>query len=166
MSVPWARWVLFLHLAAAIFWIGEMLTLSLILVPASRKLGGAAERARLFQAVGRLSRPWMLGALAVLIATGLGNLAFRGVGGTELLAPSFYASGFGRLLGLKLGLVTVILLLTLLHDRVSLRSAGGLPAAPGDAGAAWPSRLSAWLGRLNLLASLAAAYVGLRLLTG
>jgi copper resistance protein D len=76
--------VRFLHVAAAITWIGGMLFIALVVVPVTRGLEDVALRRRLVQATGRRFRVvgWL--ALGVLVATGLVNLALR----PELLGAS------------------------------------------------------------------------------
>jgi copper resistance protein D len=66
--------VRFLHVAAAITWIGGMLFIALVVVPVTRGLEDVALRRRLVQATGRRFRVvgWL--ALGVLVATGLVNL--------------------------------------------------------------------------------------------
>ena len=65
------RWV---HVLSAMTWIGGMLFIALVLVPAARGLGDASLRTRLVQEIGRRFRTiaWMV--LALLVMTGLLNL--------------------------------------------------------------------------------------------
>ena len=66
------------HLLAAIVWVGGMLFLALVVVPATRRLP-AVERASLFDLVGRRFRAVGWACVALLLATGLVNLSYRGV---------------------------------------------------------------------------------------
>ncbi|MDI3270482.1 MAG: hypothetical protein QJR00_07230, partial [Bacillota bacterium] len=114
--VNWAQANLYLHLVAAMFWVGEMLTLAFIVTPVAARLGDPQRRAAFYHQIGIQSRPWMLGALALLVATGIGNLYFLHIPWASLWDPGFYATPFGRTLGLKLFGVLVIILVTVLHD--------------------------------------------------
>jgi uncharacterized membrane protein len=135
----------FLHVLAVATWVGGMLFIALVLVPVTRGLGDPALRTRLVQEAGRRFRTVGWIALALLVATGLGNLALR----PELLgAPRFHV---------KLGLVVVALALSALHDFV-LGPRAGRPGAPPAA------RLRAsWLARVNVLVALAIVALGLAL---
>jgi len=137
------RW---LHVVAAITWIGGMLFLALVLVPVTRRLGDAALRARLFHAVGVRFRTVGWIALGVLVATGLANLWLHP---SLLTAPRFQW---------KLGLVVLTLVLSAVHDFIL----GPLAGAPGAA----PSvRVRAsWLARTNVVVVLVIVLLGLSLL--
>jgi copper resistance protein D len=135
------RWV---HVLAAITWIGGMLFVALVLVPVTRREDPAL-RARLFHAVGVRFRTVGWIAVGLLVATGLGNLWLR---------PYLWASPRLRW---KLGLVALALILAILHDFVL----GPRSGAPG----ADPSvRISAsWLARINVLVVLVIVLLGLSL---
>ena len=96
----------FLHVLAAITWIGGMLFIALVLVPVARGVSDPALRRSLIQATGRRFRTVGWIALGVLVATGVVNLVLR----PELLgAPRFW---------LKAALVVVALALSAVHDFV------------------------------------------------
>jgi uncharacterized membrane protein len=134
-----------IHVLAAITWIGGMLFIALVLVPAARRLGDPAVRTRLIQDVGLRFRAVGWIALGALVATGLLNLWFR----PELLtAPSFQA---------KLALVGVALGLSVAHDFVL----GPRAVAPG-ADPMLRVRAS-WVARINLLVVLGIVVLGLAL---
>ncbi len=137
------RW---LHVLAAITWIGGMLFITLVLVPVTRQIEDAALRTRLVQAVGLRFRRvgWM--ALAVLIATGLVNLYRHPF---LLGAPRFQW---------KLGLVALSLTLSAFHDFALGPRAGAAGADP--AARARASRVA----RANVLVVLAIVLLGLSLL--
>jgi uncharacterized membrane protein len=143
--VSWALAVRFVHLVAVLTWVGGMLFIALVLVPVTRRLDDAALRTRLVQDSGRRFRTVGWIALAVVVATGLGNLAFR----PELLgAPRFW---------LKAALVALALLLGAVHDFV-LGPRAGRPGAPPSARAR-----ASWIARLNVLVALAVVALGLAL---
>ena len=134
----------FVHLLAVVTWIGGMLFIALVLVPVSRRLD-ATLRTRVVQETGRRFRTVSWIALAVVAATGLGNLALR----PELLgAPRFHA---------KLALVGLALGLGALHDFV-LGPRAGRPVA-----AAAARMRASWVARVNVLVALASVALGLAL---
>ncbi|MBI4635778.1 MAG: DUF4149 domain-containing protein [Candidatus Rokubacteria bacterium] len=135
----------FVHVLAAITWIGGMLFVALVLVPVTRRLEDAALRARLVHAIGVRFRAVGWIALGLLVVTGLANLWYRPY---LLEAPRFHW---------KLGLVLLALVLSALHDFVLGPRAG----APG----ADPSiRVRAsWVARINVLVVLVIVLLGLAL---
>lgn len=136
------RW---LHVLAAMLWVGGMLFVALVLVPAARRLEDPALRARLIRETGVRFRTVGWIALAVMIATGLLNLWFRSY---LLASPRFHA---------KVGLVVLALGLAALHDFV-LGPRAGRPGADPRARAR-----ASWLARVNVLVALAIVLLGLAL---
>lgn len=135
----------FVHLLAVVTWVGGMLFIALVLVPVTRRLEDAVLRTRLVQDTGRRFRTVGWIALAVIVATGLGNLALR----PELLwAPRFHA---------KAGLVLLALALGAVHDFV-LGPRAGRPGADPSARAR-----ASWVARGNVLVALAIVALGLAL---
>jgi putative copper resistance protein D len=137
------RW---LHVVAAITWIGGMLFIALVLVPVARRLADPTVRVKLVQDTGRRFRTVGWIALGVLVVTGLLNLWIH---------PGLLAS---PRLHWKLGLVMLALILSVLHDFALGPRAG----APG-ADPALRVRAS-WLARINLLVALVIVALGLSLL--
>lgn len=136
------RWV---HVLSAMTWIGGMLFIALVLVPAARGLGDATLRTRLVQETGRRFRTIAWIALALLVTTGLLNLWMA----PELLrSPRFHW---------KLGLVILALILSAFHDWVLGPRAGRPGADPA-------TRLRAsWIARVNVLVALAIVWLALGL---
>jgi uncharacterized membrane protein len=136
------RWI---HVLAAITWIGGSLFIALVLVPVTRRLEDPGLRARLVQDTGRRFRTVGWVALGLLVLTGLGNL---------WLFPVFWASPRFHA---KLALVLLALLLSALHD-FALGPRAGRPGADP----AFRARAS-WVARLNVLVALAIVALGLAL---
>jgi copper resistance protein D len=137
--------VRFLHVLAAITWIGGMLFIALVLVPVTRGIEDVGLRRRLVQATGRRFRTVGWIALAVLVATGIANLALR----PELLfTPRFVV---------KAALVAVALVLSAVHDFVLGPRAGRPDLYP----AARPQ--ASWLARAEVLLVLVIVALGLAL---
>jgi uncharacterized membrane protein len=138
-----SRW---LHAMAAITWIGGMLFIALVLVPATRGIPDPALRARMVRDVGRRFRLVAWIALAILILTGVFQLWVHPF---LLGSPRFQW---------KAGLVALSLVLSVIHDFV-LGPRAGRPGA--EAG----MRLRAtWVARANVLFVLAIVWLGLWLL--
>lgn len=132
----------FVHVLAAVTWLGGMLFIALVLVPVARRLPDDALRVRLISDLGRRFRTVGWIAIGVLVVTGLGNLWLR----PELLgAPRFHW---------KAGLIVLALALSVLHDFVLGPRAGAEPAA---------RRRASWVARANLLVVLAIVALGLAL---
>jgi uncharacterized membrane protein len=136
------RW---LHLLAAITWIGGMVFIALVLVPVTRGLADPALRSRLVQDAGRRFRTVGWIALGALALTGLANLWLRPY---LFWTPRFQG---------KLALVVLALALSVFHDFVLGPRAGRPGADPAL------RRRASWVARLNLLVVLAVVLLGLAL---
>jgi putative copper export protein len=135
--------VRFVHLAAALTWVGGMLFVALVLVPVTRRLEDAPLRRRLMHDTGMRFRTVGWIAMALLVATGLVNVWIR----PELLTlPRFWV---------KAALVALAVALSALHD-----FALGPRAARPDASASLRPAAS-WLARVNLLVVLVVVFLGL-----
>lgn len=136
------RWI---HVLAAVTWIGGMLFIALVLVPVTRRLEDPALRTRLVHEAGVRFRTVGWIALGLLVLTGLGNLWLFPL---FLRSPRFHA---------KFGLVLVALVLAAIHDFVLGPRAGRPGADP-----ALRVRAS-WVARVNVLVALAIVALGLAL---
>jgi putative copper export protein len=135
----------FLHVLAAIAWIGGMLFVALVLVPVVRAQADPALRARLFHQAGVRFRAVGWAALLLLLATGLANLWMRPY---LLTLPRFHG---------KLALVVLALALSAVHDFVLGPRAGAPGADPRLR--VWAS----WLARVNVVVVLIVVILGLAL---
>lgn len=99
-----------LHLMGAVIWVGGMIFAGWMLTPVARQELPPNVRAVLFRRIGK--RFYIIGwvALAVLIGTGTYKISL--VWGTLKLFDSI----FGGALLLKLSLVSIMLVLSFLHD--------------------------------------------------
>ncbi|MBI5233560.1 MAG: DUF4149 domain-containing protein [Deltaproteobacteria bacterium] len=107
---------LFLHVIAAIFWIGGMLFLTLVIVPFLSLMKDSKERQAVYQQVGVRFRFWGWIAIAILLVTGPINLYYLGTPFSALIDPRFYSTAYGRAVSAKLGLVFIIVISSLVHD--------------------------------------------------
>jgi copper resistance protein D len=143
--------LLWLHLAAAITWIGGMVFLSAVLAPLVRQRKAAPEFMALFRTAALRFRLVVYGAIALLLGTGPLLLHERGL---SLFDPHRWPT----VLRVKLGLVVVLLILTVVHDLILGPRMRTISAISDAARSPWERtlmRTSAWLPRLSLLVALA-----------
>ena len=137
---------LWLHILAAVIWIGGMLFLSLVAVPILRQVDSPLLRADLFRKMAWRFRRLVWICLAVLILTGTVNVAFYG--------DTTQGSPYLKVLGIKLGLVAVLVAMGVAHDFIigpraaRAQSRDGLLPTGTDL---LMVQLAPWVGRLNLL---------------
>ena len=115
--------LVWLHLLAAISWIGGTIFLSVVLVPVLKREPFASQKALLFRTIAMRFRAVVWGAIAVLLFTGPLLLHQRGI-------PIADPSGWPMVLVVKLGLVAILLLLTLTHDLIIGPRVGQDPTTP------------------------------------
>jgi len=101
--------LVWVHLIAAVSWIGGTIFLSLVLAPSYRAAASKPDAGTLFRASARRFRLVVWGAVAILLLTGPLLVLSHG---WSLFEPTRWPS----VLGLKLSLVALLLLLTLAHD--------------------------------------------------
>ncbi len=107
---------LFLHVISAIFWIGGMLFLSLIIVPFLLALKSPQERSAVYRKIGPKYRTLAWIAIIILLITGPLNLYLLGINPSIIFTPAFLATAYGKALLVKLILVFTLVLSSLLHD--------------------------------------------------
>jgi copper resistance protein D len=148
---------LFLHIVAALFWIGGMLFLTLIIAPFLKTIQDVKERARIYQSVGKGFRFWGWISISILVITGPLNLYLMGIRLSNLIDPSFYRNPYGRTLAIKISFVILIISTSLFHDFIFGPMAKNSPGY---------SRLAKWLGRSNLFIALAIVFFAVILRLG
>lgn len=142
----------YLHILAAATWVGGIIFLVAIAVPALRKLDKTAAEPMLratvfrFRAVG-----WV--AFGVLLLTGLYNLHMRGIGWAELTDPAYRATSSGKALIIKLGCFAVLLVLQGIHDfSIGPRALAAMEKQTGEAPRL--RKQAGMIGRINGLITL------------
>ncbi len=142
--------VVWFHLLAAVSWIGGMVFLSLVLVPALKRESAPSQRAALFRTIAVRFRAVVWCSFAVLVVTGPALLALRGL---SLLEPSRWPAA----LTAKVSLVLLLLALTGAHDFVVGPRASRIQQQP-ESDRTEIDRLlitwSPWLARLSLVLAL------------
>jgi uncharacterized membrane protein len=143
--------LVWLHLLAAISWIGGTIFLSVVLVPVLKREPFASQKALLFRTIAMRFRVVVWGAIAVLLLTGPLLLHQRGI-------PIADPSGWPMVLVVKLGLVAVLLLLTLTHDLIIGPRVGRIVQLPTKSRTRFDHTLvqwSPWVARFSLVLALA-----------
>lgn len=102
----------FLHIAAAITWVGGMVFAAFILQPVMRRRMTPAERMSLWLDIGLRYRWIHWGSFSVLLATGLHKIFFFGYG------PQLFVTSYGTWLGIKLILFAAVFALSYHHAYV------------------------------------------------
>jgi putative copper resistance protein D len=152
-----------LHILAAAAWLGTLVFIAAVLVPTLRSTGDEGLRSKVMRAAGPRLRTFGWVTFAVLVVTGIGNLAGRGFAVADL-GWRLWQGPFGRAFGWKMALFTVVLVLSALHDfRWGPRAAA---AAPGSPAALRLRRLASWVGRIELLLGLAIVLLAVFLVRG
>lgn len=110
----------FLHVLAAIGWVGGQLLLSLVVLPVLRRSLDPATREELVRSTARRFGFLLLGGfLPLAVVTGVALAFHRGV-----TLGSFGQPGYGRLLAAKIVLVVVMVAIGGVHGVLAARSPG------------------------------------------
>jgi len=149
---------LFLHVISAIFWIGGMLFLTLVIAPYVLSIQDRQERAKIFQVVGKKLRLYGWIAIILLLITGPTVLyLIYGIPIQDAFSPGVHSTGFGRALAYKLTLVTIIVISSIIHDFYIGPKAKESPKL---------SRLAKIFGRTNLVIAIFIVIFAVILRTG
>lgn len=152
----------FLHVTAAIVWLGGMFAF-VVIAPLVREVGDDDARQRMFQRLGERFRAVGWACIAVLLVTGPIQLRFRGWWGM-LGSADFWHSRLGHTLALKLAAVTVMLVVQAIHDFWLGPVAGRVEAGTPRARAL--RKRAALLARINAIVGIFLVWVAVRLARG
>lgn len=111
----WYQLVVYVHVLSAIGWVGGILFLGLIAVPALRRLE-PGQRAQLLNVLGTRFRNVGYTLLLLLLITGVIQSVFHGATVANVLDGSFFSTHFGRNLGMKLLFIALMLVVSISHD--------------------------------------------------
>ena len=129
--------LVWLHLVAAVSWIGGTIFLSVVLVPVLKREPFASQRALLFRTIARRFRALAWGAITVLLFTGPLLLHQREI-------PIADPSEWPMVLATKLGLVAILLFLTLTHDLILGPRVGRILQLPAESRSRFDQALVVW----------------------
>jgi len=111
------KFALFLHITSAIFWVGGMLFISLVLAPFLMSLPTPAERSKVYQVVGKKYRRYGWTAIIILLITC--PIVFHGLHGLwphAIFTSALHGTPLGRALSIKLTFVAILVISSLVHD--------------------------------------------------
>lgn len=143
--------LIWLHLLAAVAWIGGMVFLSIVLVPVLKREPFAPQRGALMRASGLRFRVVVWASVGLLLATGPLLMIGRGWSPAD---PGVWPS----VLLAKLSLIALLLALTSVHDFVLGPRVGRILTKPVGSRTDLDRMLiagSSWLPRLSLVLALA-----------
>lgn len=106
--------VLWIHVIAAVTWVGGNLILAMVIVPHFRQSLPPVQRIKLLTQIGKRFEPVVWGCIGVLFFTGIVNI-FSSVG---ITSPSLISDAFMRTLLIKILLFFVLIILTVLHNMI------------------------------------------------
>ncbi len=156
-----------LHLLSVIVWLGGMLFLAIAIVPLLRQPAYQAIRFSMLSWMGFRFRwiGWI--CLLLLFITGVVNLAYRGYDWNDLWTGQLWQGSFGHTLGMKFFLVSLIFLLSAIHDfSIGPRATVIGQTKPGSEEALKLRKQASWIGRLNVILALIALMLGVLLVRG
>ncbi len=108
---------LFLHVISAIFWVGGMLFITLVVAPFLKTMPDPADRSKVYQFVGKKYRKLGWIAIIILLVTGPILLySFYGLSVPGVFMAPVHTTAVGMTVSIKLGLVFLLVLSSLIHD--------------------------------------------------
>jgi copper resistance protein D len=156
-----------IHILAAMVWIGGASFIALVLVPAVRRPEHARNAPALLRACAMRFRTVGWTSLIVLVVTGCLILGSRGFTFADCFTGSVFAGPFGRTLAVKLILVTAIFAISGLHDfYLGPNAAKVILENPASSEAALARKRASWMGRIVLLLGLAVVAMAVQLVRG
>lgn len=155
-----------LHVLAAIAWVGGMAFLVLVVVPWLRGSGQANAVAFLRETGARFRAvAWV--CFGIVLLTGTTNLWLRGVRMRDVVDPAWLASPFGVAVLAKLTVFVVVLGLSAVHDFVvGPRATAAMGVGTRTPEALRLRRWASWIGRANTLLALLLVALGVILVRG
>ena len=106
--------VLWIHVIAAVVWVGGNLVLAMVIVPHFRQSLPPVERIKLLTQIGKRFEPVVWGCIGVLFFTGIVNIFFS----IDITSPTPISNAFMRTLLIKIGLFFLLTILTVLHSMI------------------------------------------------
>lgn len=157
---------MWLHLLAAMVWIGGLAFISMILVPTLRAPSLRPQAVLLLRTAGKKFQRVAYASLVTLVATGALNLVLK-AGGSAAAVTALLPTTYGHLLIAKVLLVVAIVALSLYHDfAVGPAAARAMEADSAGSAALALRKRASWLGRINMMLSLVVMTLALLLVRG
>lgn len=153
--------LVYIHIIGAIIWVGGILFLGFVAVPATRHMP-TQERGQLLDALGRRFRVLGYAVLTIIAITGILQAGFQGATVANVLDGSFFATRFGKVLGIKLIFVVLMVAVSSVHDfYIGPRSADALAAGSESEGL---RKAASWLARITAILALLVVYYATKML--
>ena len=108
--------IVFIHVLAAIIWLGGMFFIALVAVPILRKIEPPAKRSEILSVTAKRFRVISWIAISVLLVTGVINAINRGITINLISTGVIFSSHFGKVLIVKVILVLIMVVLSAIHD--------------------------------------------------
>ncbi len=157
----------FLHILAAIIWLGGALFLALVVVPVIRMERFKAAGRDLIHEAGIRFRTVGWICLVTLLITGLVAMSFRGLGPEVLFQANSRQGAFAETLAMKLVLVAIVFALSGIHDfYFGPRASKALMANPEATASQTLRKQASWFGRTSVLLGLIIVYLAVSLVRG
>ncbi|MBM4263644.1 MAG: DUF4149 domain-containing protein [Deltaproteobacteria bacterium] len=156
-----------LHIMAAVVWLGGTIFMVIALIPAIRRPEFSAVALRLIRWTAIRFRwvSWL--CFGIFLMTGTANLFLRGLTWSDFQSLEFWRSSFGTTLAIKLAFVALIFAMSAFHDfHIGPRATAAWEADRTAAEIARLRREAVRLGRLNLILALAVTILGVMLVRG
>ena len=106
--------ILWIHVTAAVVWVGGNLILAMVIVPHFRQSLPPVQRIKLLMQIGKRFEPIVWACIGVLFFTGIVNI-FDAV---ELTSATALSNAFMRTLLIKIVLFFLLIILTALHSMI------------------------------------------------
>ena len=153
----WYYISVFIHVLCAAFWIGGMMFLPLVILPAIKT---NKDRIAILYKTGIRFRFFGWIALTLLLVSGLTNMHFRGL---PLTLDYMLSSNYGQLVSYKFIIFIIILLVSGIHDFFIGKQAIDQMQQSGSNKL---RKMARWSGRINLLLAVSAVFIGILLSRG
>lgn len=105
-----------LHILAAMAWVGGMIFLVAVIVPMLRRPDTRERASEIMQLAGRRFRTVGWISFAVLVVTGVFNVLHRGFRFEDFFTGDVFLGRWGHALATKLVLVAIVLSMSAVHD--------------------------------------------------
>lgn len=157
----------YIHILSAMVWMGGILFMVLVVVPILRKKEMKNSASVLVEKVGVQFRKVGWISLILLLITGIFNLGFRGYHWADLWSGAIWKGPFGHTLAIKLFFVSLIYLISAIHDfYIGPKATRLWKEAPDNPLAGRLRKQASWIGRLNLLFGLIVVFEAVQLVRG
>jgi len=161
------QWAIFFHIILASLWIGGMLFTVLVLVPVSRSALFQNRRGAFFAEVGTLFSRYSWGVFLLMVVTGVLALFGMGYGLSDLTSSWFWSSPYGKTLMGKLHLLSLVLIISGVHDFwLGPKAARLMDQEPESSRTMRLRKAASWVGRINLLLGLLIVWYAVQLVRG